>query len=190
VNVQVSQLLNITQLPMLPDNAPIVIISHTGEAIRSSRRQTSANLAPHWFPTLVDQLKDAGGAPVFDQQSLLVGMMTRNRPRTNNYYFGLHISQIYKCVELYLSETQQLSGHGVYCQHCGISSRAGAVGAYYCEHCGAVMPSALEITRHPQPNVGALYGENMNRPCPHCHSSVGYYKGICLRCGQDVTGRA
>lgn len=189
VNATVPQLMPVTQMPLLPENATIVAITHTGEGLRSTRRETRHETPAYWFPTLINHLRDAGGNPVFDAQNLLVGMMTRNASRANGYMYGLHITMIYKCVDQYLQEVQQMAGQGAYCRHCGSASRAGVFGAYYCETCGAVLPASLEITRHPMPNVGALYGENMNRPCPHCRATVGYYNGQCLRCGQDVTGK-
>jgi hypothetical protein len=159
--------------------------------LRTSRRESRGELPSQWFPTLLNRLQDAGGDPVFDPQNALVGMMTRNSSRSTGYFYGLHISAIYQCVQLFLQEAQQLAGQGIYCTSCGCSSRAGAFKAYYCETCGAVLPPALEIRRRPLDNVGALYGENMHRPCPNpnCRATVGSYNGVCLRCGTDMTQR-
>jgi hypothetical protein len=186
-NVTVSHVLPVTQLPIVPENTPLVAISHRGETNRTVRRPTKNQpVAAQWFPTMITHLPDAGGDPVFDSQSLLVGMMTRNAMRGTGYLYGLHITQIYKCVEMVLNEMAQLGGHGQYCRHCGTLSRAGAFGAYYCEVCGGILPNSYNLPRHPQPNMSALYGENMNRACPNCRSTVGYHNGICLRCGTDV----
>ncbi|MCU0515125.1 MAG: hypothetical protein MUE40_21420 [Anaerolineae bacterium] len=186
-NVVVNDLLHVTQMPVLPDNTPIAVVAHRGEPIRTQRRETRHATAPFWFPTTLTTLQDAGGDTVFDATNLLVGIMTRNASRSNHLLYGLHITIIYKAIEQYLREMQQMEGKGAYCRHCGSLSRAGLFGAYYCETCGTTLPASLEITRHPLPNTGALYGENMNRPCPNCRSTVGYYAGQCLRCGYDVS---
>lgn len=187
VNATVTQLMPVSHNPIIPDNTPLLIISHAGEVQRTSRRETRQEMPMYWFPTLEKQLHDAGGSPVFDNMQFLVGMMTRNASRNSGFLYGVHITLIYKCVDQHTYETQQLNGRGVYCNHCGNLSRAGAFNAFYCERCGATLPPALAVDRYPQPNMGALYGENMNRPCPHCRSTVGYYQGTCLRCGRDVS---
>jgi DNA-directed RNA polymerase subunit RPC12/RpoP len=187
VNANVTHLMSPSHNPIIPDNTPLLIVSHAGEVQRTTRRETRQEIPMYWFPTLEKQLHDAGGSPVFDNLQFLVGMMTRNASRNSGFLYGLHISMIYKCVDQHTHELQQLSGRGVYCNHCGNLSRAGVFNAFYCERCGATLPPALAIDRYPQPNMGALYGENMNQPCPHCRSTVGYAHGVCLRCGRDVS---
>jgi hypothetical protein len=189
VPVQLVTLVAVAQVPILAENLPLTVLAHPGEVMRTSRRESRGELPPQWFPTLLNRLQDAGGDPIFDPQNALVGMMTRNASRTTSYFYGLHITTIYQCVQLFLQEAQQLVGQGIYCPSCGTSSRAGAFKAYYCETCGSVLPPALDIRRRPLDNVGALYGETMQRPCPNCRATVGYYNGVCLRCGFDVSQR-
>ncbi len=189
VPVQLVALLPVAQVPILAENLPLMVLSHPGEVIRTARRETRGELPPQWFPTLLNRLQDAGGDPIFDPQNALVGMMTRNASRTTSYFYGLHISAIYQCVQMFLQEAQQLGNQGIYCSSCGSSSRAGAFKAYYCETCGSVLPPALDIRRRPMENVGALYGETMNRPCPNCRATIGFYNGVCLRCGFEAGQR-
>ncbi len=187
VNANVTHVMPPSHNPIIPDNTPLLIVSHAGEVQRTTRRETRQEIPMYWFPTLEKQLHDAGGSPVFDNLQFLVGMMTRNASRNSGFLYGLHISMIYKSVDQHTHEMQQLNGRGVYCNHCGNLSRAGAFNAFYCERCGATLPPSLAVDRYPQPNMGALYGENMNQPCPHCRSTVGYAHGMCLRCGRDVS---
>jgi hypothetical protein len=46
-----------------------------------------------------------------------------------------------------------------------------------------VLPHAREQTRVQTPHMAALYGETSNAACLHCAARVGYYDGLCLRCG-------
>lgn len=189
VSVQLVALLPVAQVPIMAENLPLTVLAHPGEVMRTARRESREQLAPQWFPTLLNRLQDAGGDPIFDPQNALIGMMTRNASRSTGYFYGLHINAIFQSVQLFIQEAQQLSGQGIYCTSCGCSSRAGAFKAYYCETCGSVLPPAMDIRRRPLENVGALYGETMHRPCPNCSSTVGYYNGVCLRCGFDVSRR-
>ena len=189
VPVQVVTLHPVAQMPIMAENLPLTVLAHPGEVLRTARRESREQQPPQWFPTLLNRLQDAGGDPIFDPQNALIGMMTRNASRSTGYFHGLHINAVFQCVQLFMQEAQQLSGQGIYCTSCGTSSRAGAFKAYYCETCGSVLPPAVDIRRKPLENVGALYGETMHRACPNCRSTVGYYNGVCLRCGFDVSQR-
>lgn len=187
VNVQLSHLLAITQSSVLVDNAPLIAVTHTGDALRTTKRATKSALAPYWIPTVINHLKDAGGNPIFDAQNALVGMLTKNAGRSSGYMFGLHIHKIYQMIEQYLQEKQRNAGQSsAYCNACGIQSRAPSFGGFFCENCGNTLSYAIDLRRYPQPNLSGLYGENMQRPCPNCASQVGFYNGKCLRCGFNL----
>jgi hypothetical protein len=186
-NVNLSHLMSTIQVPSLPPNIDIIAVSHSGEALRSTIRATRHAIAPHWFPTVINDIPDAGGHPVFDGQNLLIGMLTKNASRSNQYVYGLYIHKIYQCVHLYLQEKQQLVGHNTaYCSACGIISRAPAFGGFFCENCGSTLPYALDVKRFPQPNLGHLYGETTQPPCPNCRSQVGFHNRKCQRCGFEL----
>lgn len=189
VNASVPQVLTASNNPMIADNTPIVAIAHNGQGQRSQKRATKQQIPMHWIPTLIEELPDAGGDPIFDDQNHLIGMLTRNASRASGFVMGLHITKIYQMLEFYRQEVQQQPDNRVYCRHCGTSSRAAAFGGFYCEVCGAVLPYAQNIQRFPQPKTVALYGENMHRQCPNCSSQVGYYDSKCLRCGYDISRR-
>lgn len=189
VDVQLEHLLGISQAPTIPDDMPIVAVTHSGEGIRSAKRRSMNEIDQHWFPTLINHMKDAGGNPIFDQQNMLVGMLTTNASRSNGYMYGLHIYKVYQCVDQHLHEKAQLQGQKtVYCRDCGIISRAPSFGGYYCEHCGVTLPYAMaeNVHRTPQPNLTQLYNENTQRPCPNCGSQVGFYERSCMRCGHRL----
>lgn len=188
VDVQLAHLLGVSQAPTIPDDMPIVAVTHSGEGIRSAKRRSMNAIEQHWFPTLINHMKDAGGNPIFDQQNMLVGMLTNNASRSNGYMYGLHIYKIYQCVDQYIQEVAQLQGQKtIYCTACGIISRAPSFGGYYCEHCGITHPYAMGNThRTPQVNLTQLYNENTQRPCPNCTSQVGFYDRACLRCGHRL----
>lgn len=190
VNAHVEHLATVSPSPYLQPDAPIVVTMHGGKGLRSQRRNTRSAINDNlWFPTVIHRNElDAGGAPVYDEHNLLVGMITRNTSRTNDYAYGLHISQVYRCVEQYAQESHQVQGQKTTtCTNCGAISRAPQYGAFYCETCGSTLPYAENITRYPLPNAAALYQENMHRPCPNCQAQVGYYDSRCLRCGFDFT---
>jgi len=186
IELAVSNLLPISPMPTIPDEARLTAIAHNGKVIGGQKRATKRQLASHWFPTTINALADAGGNPVFDERNYLVGMLTKNASRSSGYLYGLHIAALLKCVETYVQE-MTMDPQRVYCPCCGYVSRAAAVGAFYCEVCGGVLPPAVQSTRFPFPQAAAFYGENMHQPCRHCGARVGYYNGACLRCGGAVS---
>jgi hypothetical protein len=187
VNVRLEHLLSVNPAQYLPDNAPLIAVTHTGQGLRSTKRATRHEAQAHWFPTLINHLIDAGGNPIFSgTDNLLVGMLTKNASRNSGYMYGLHISKIYQCVELYHQEAGQITGNAAYCPACGVISRAPGFGGYYCENCGNTLPYALDATRYPQLHLMALYGETKHQPCPNCGSQAGFYKHECLRCGFEL----
>lgn len=185
-NVRVTELLPATPLPSVPDQAVLNAASYTGRAMSGTRRETRRSLKLEWIPTTIDRLSivDAGGNPVFDDHNYLIGMLTRNTARTNNYVFALHISAIHAAVQTYLHETQ-IDPRRAYCPCCGFASRAPSIGGFYCESCGAVLPYAVESRRFPNPQTMALYGDTAPTACPHCKARAGFYNNVCLRCGQS-----
>lgn len=185
VALTLSHNLPFTGMPTLPDNMEITAVAHDGQLLRGRIRATKRDMKPHWFPTTIRQLADTGGNPVFDEHNYLVGMLTRNTSRASADVFGLHINAIRRQLEDYQREIQ-LDPHRAYCPNCGYISRAENFGAFYCEVCGSVLPKARGLQRFLVPQAATLYGENLQRPCRHCDSRVGYYNGRCLRCGNDV----
>jgi hypothetical protein len=182
VDLAASNLLPISPMPHVPENARITAISNNGKVMTGQCRATKRRLPPQWFPTTINRVADAGGDPVFDDSNYLIGMLTRNMSRSSSYVYGLHVSALYKCLETYNQE-MAADANRVYCPSCGHNSRAISVGAFYCEVCGSVLPQARQVTRFPLPQTAAFYGENMYQPCPHCGARLGYYDGKCLRCG-------
>ncbi|MEO1289435.1 MAG: serine protease [Chloroflexota bacterium] len=183
-NVTLDHLLPVSQASVIPDDMPITAVTHAGEGLRSTKRRTVNELAQHWFPTLINRLKDAGGNPIFDVNNTVIGMLTANKQRSNGYYYGLHIEKIYQCVSIYVHEKGQLQGQNtIYCHSCGVISRAPSFGGFFCENCGNTHPYAIEMSRFPQPNLAQLYGEASPRPCPNCGSQAGFYDRECMRCG-------
>lgn len=173
--------LPITPYPRVPDDAPLTAVSFSGEMVTARQRPTNRVMEPHWIPTTLTQLPDAGGDPLFDAQTYLVGILTKNTSRASAHYYGLHISAIRRAVQTYLGEASE---RRVYCSCCGHASRAGGMGFFYCEVCGGVLPFAQAMTRYPMPQAEPFYGSGGVR-CTRCGSSAGFYGGRCLRCGQE-----
>lgn len=181
-NVNINQLLPVSQAQKLADNTPITGVSFTGHTMKGVRRPTKSIVKNDWFPTTISTLVDVGGNPVFDQNNAVIGMLTNNANRSSPYVYGLYIHKIYQLVEQYAQEIRN-QPQTTYCPGCGNRSQAGGHGGFYCEHCGSTLPQAQNEARYPNPRLAGLYGENMSRPCPRCGSSAGFYKGACLRCG-------
>jgi len=185
-----SQLLPVTPQPTLPENTQLTAFAHNGLAIPGQRRATQNDIPMDWFPTTITQLLDVGGNPIFDPRNFLVGMLTRNANRMSSHVYGLLISTIYRCVDLYLQESRD-GKNRVYCSSCGHLSQAASMGGHYCEMCGVVLPASRTIGRFPtpRPQVDALYGETIHRPCRTCGSRAGFYDGRCLRCGTEIAAK-
>ncbi len=188
VGLAVSQLMTVTNMPYVPDNIPLTVVPHNGNSRRTMRRATNHHNAPQWFPTDLTSLPDAGGAPIFDDRSYLVGMITQNASRTTGHLYALTISAIYQYVQHYIQETRAAPNR-MYCPCCGYVSRAADYNAFYCENCGATLPYAEKVLRRPQSHTDPLYGENMHAPCPRCRARVGYHHNKCLRCGERLADR-
>lgn len=175
--------LPISSAPTVPDEAPLTIVAHNGQAYRAAQRPTRRVMAAHWIPTNLAALPDAGGDPIFDEQNNLCGMITHNTSRNSNYYFGVTITRIRQCVDQYLAEVANTKVS--YCPQCGSNSRAGGIGFFYCETCGSVTPAAATTTRYPIPQAEAYYtpADARGIQCTNCTAATGFYNGACLRCG-------
>ncbi|NWF70264.1 MAG: hypothetical protein HXY40_14350 [Chloroflexi bacterium] len=180
-----TEVMPITSAAQVADNTTLVALTASGQRLTGRQRPTKRLLAPHWFPTTIEKLIDAGGNPVFDDRNYLVGMLTRNSSRSSQHLFGLHINAILRALEYYVNELRA-DANRVYCPACGGLSRAPSVRGFYCEYCGTVLPHASEITRFPVAQADTLYGENNVSACPHCGSRSGIYGDRCLRCGGTV----
>ena len=185
VGTSVDSLLTISAQRRLPENLPLTAYAHQSTPMRGQRRATKRNLPPHWIPTTITKLTDAGGNPVFDDSNYLLGMLTKNASRTSEYLYALHVAKVHEMVQQYIAEMQE-SSNRMYCPSCGHASQAAAYGAFYCEICGSTLPYAQERQRFPQPQLASLYGEGRQMACPNCQSSAGFYKNVCLRCGHDL----
>ncbi len=187
VNANVRQLLRATTSPVLMDNTPLIAITHGGEGIRTAKRATRQETAPHWIPTMINSVpNDSGGNPMIESNGTLVGMLTRNHFGTNGYFYALHITAIYQALQLYEQEVAQFNGaEAVYCPQCGALSRAKSMGGHYCETCGSTLPYALQLIRQPNPATAVLYGEHLFAPCTYCGARVGKYDEKCLRCDNN-----
>lgn len=184
-NLTVNQLLPFSKQPRIPDNAPLTAVSYNGRVMSGQSRPTQSRIRPEWFTTTINVTADAGGNPVFDGYNSVVGMLTRNTNRTSPYFFGALIDPILRFVYRYEHEARDPQSVS-YCPSCGALSRAGKLGGYYCETCGSLLPEKDNVRRFPisSPQLEAVYGENIHRPCPHCQVRVGYFDdGRCLRCG-------
>lgn len=173
--------LSITSLPSVPADAPLTVVSYGGGAQRGTQRPTRRAMAAYWIPTTLTKLDDAGGDPIFDERSALIGMMTRNTSRASGHLFGVHISAIIERANAYLRDT---AAHNLpYCTCCGSRSKAGAAGLFYCEVCGAVLAHAQQTRRYPIPESESFYETSRIR-CMHCGALAGFHNGHCLRCGR------
>lgn len=181
----VNELMPVTPLPRIPEETPLTALTYDGRTLRGSLRTTRRVLLPHWFPTTITQVADAGGNPVFDDNRYLVGMLTRNASASSSNLYGVHISAILRMVETFKQEMSQ--GKQVYCVSCGELSRAATGGGYYCECCGALMPRAVTAPRRSRDAVNQYYYEQNRIPCRYCGATVGFYQGRCLRCGREQT---
>jgi hypothetical protein len=175
------------QLPIAPENTvrdemPLVAVAYSGQMVNGRQRPTKRVMPLYWIPTDIETLPDAGGDLLFDERHYLIGMMTRNTARASTHFFGLHVSAILRAAETYAGEQQ--SAKRVYCPSCGASSRALGSGLFYCEECGAVGEAARRTVRYPVAGADAFYGGS-NVYCIHCDSTVGLYRGRCLRCGRE-----
>ncbi len=170
----------ITPYPRVPDESPLIATSYNGQQVRGKQRPTKRIMAQHWIPTDFKKLPDAGGAPLFDAQNYLVGMLTKNSSRSSGYLFGVHINAVRRLTELYLNEISGVSR--AYCSNCGAASRAFAAGYFYCEVCGSVSPQARQFARTPQADP---FAEVSSMRCIHCGAQVGFHGGRCLRCGRS-----
>ncbi|GAB4308087.1 MAG: hypothetical protein Kow00117_01360 [Phototrophicales bacterium] len=184
-NVNIAQLLPVSPKRQLESQESLTAVSFTGHTMKGVLRPTKSLIKDGWFPTTISTLVDVGGNPVFDRNNNLVGMLTNNANRSSPYVYGLSIHKIYHLVEQYAQEMRN-APQTSYCPGCGCRSKAGGYGGFYCEHCGATLPEAQDIQRSFDPKLAGLYGENMSRPCPRCHTSIGFYKGTCLRCGYQA----
>ncbi len=183
--VQVSQLLPVEQNPVIPENAILMAIAHSGQVMSGQRRATQSVIKQEWFPTTIAQMADAGGNPVFNDRNMLIGMLTANANRTSPYVYALTIGTIYRYLGQFLQEASR-GEKQVYCGHCGHRSRAGAAGAFYCELCGSTFPTAQNIRRYQLPQMMPFYENNNNPACVTCGSRIGSYNNTCLRCGQPA----
>jgi hypothetical protein len=188
VEQQVSDLMPMSSLPQVPDNAFLRAVSYNGQAAPGKKRATKRILAAHWFPTDIRKVPDAGGDPVFDENHYLLGMLTKDVDRASGCVYGLHIAAIYRLVEQFRQE-MYANRNAAYCPSCGGLSRAAAAGGYYCEICGSIMAQSQNITRLPQPQLVGFYYENERITCTRCGANVGFHQGKCLRCGQAPTAR-
>jgi S1-C subfamily serine protease len=184
VELNLTHLLPFTSMAAMPDNLELTAVVHNGGMLWGRVRPTRRDIKPHWIPTTIRQLSDVGGNPVHDDRNNVVGMLTRNASRSSEDVFALHIHTIQRLYEEHKRD-MQLDPHRTYCPNCGYISRAPNFHAFYCEACGSVLPPARALQRLPLPNTATLYGENLQRPCRHCTTRVGYYNGRCLRCGGD-----
>jgi len=181
-----------SQVPIVADNEAFTVVSFTGTSQRGYKRKSKSQVAPHWIQTSIDstQVPDAGGTAIFDSNSYLLGLLTRNHSRETGLTYGLHISHIYACVNQYIYDRQQNPNAG-YCSSCGSMTYAQHFGGYYCETCGTVLPGFESTVRKlmKSPQLLQVYGENLHRACPNCSARVGFHDGHCLRCGYDIDTR-
>lgn len=178
-------LLPVTPLPRVPEDAPLTIIAYDGEVTRARQRPTQRALAPHWIPTTVTAISDAGGDVIFDERNYLVGLMTRcTSLASSSSLYGLHIAAVRRVAEAVLADLR--AERRRYCPDCGTPSRATGAGYFYCEVCGAPAPEARALRRYPVPQAAQFYEPAGRARCPHCSASVGSLHGHCIRCGENT----
>ena len=192
VNVALDRVWPPSQVPVVADNEAFTVVSFNGTSQRGYKRKSKNRIAPHWIQTSIDstQVPDAGGTAIFDSNSYLLGILTRNHSRETGLTYGLHISHIYTCVNQYIYDRQQKTNAG-YCTSCGSLTAAQNFGGYYCETCGTILPGFEDTMRKKSnsPQLLQIYGENLHRACPECSARVGFHDGHCLRCGYDIDTR-
>ncbi len=184
VNAYARQVVPAANPDSLTENAPLTVLDHRGQALRATLLPRREVIAPHWFPTTLERLPDAGGNPIYDAAGQWCGLLTDNTFRGGPKRFGLHAAAILTLLGQYATELQQLAPHvPAYCPACGSSSRALIYGGFYCETCGSVLPQYAQKPRYPQANANTLllYNET-HPPCQRCGAQVGMYRGKCLRC--------
>jgi hypothetical protein len=161
-----------------PDReTPLVALAFDGTMTYGAYRPTRRTMAAHWLPTDITALPDAGGDPLFDDASRLVGIMTVNTASSGDHLFAVTAAAARTLIAAY----RQSSGESVYCPSCGARSAALAAGCAYCERCGAVGTRAPAVRRS-LPGSDQPYRVG-SAPCATCGASAGSYKGRCLRCG-------
>ncbi|GAB4529118.1 MAG: hypothetical protein OHK0046_48710 [Anaerolineae bacterium] len=185
--MMLNQLLPTDQSGLVPENAVLMAVAHNGQVMSGYRRLTESLIKQEWFPTTISQVADSGGNPVFNDRSLLIGMLTHNANRTSPFVYALTMSAIYRAVGQYLQENSMAQRH-LYCPNCGARSRAGGAGAFYCETCGGLLPHARRMARYQLPQFAGFYDQNSHTACPNCGTRVGFYRDVCLRCGYDLQG--
>ncbi|MFQ3648625.1 MAG: serine protease [Anaerolineae bacterium] len=184
VNAYARQVIPAANPEAVTENLPLTVLDHRGQALRANLLPRREVIPPHWFPTTLERLPDAGGNPVYDPQGQWCGLLTDNTFRGGRQRFGLHAAAILTLLGQFATELQQLAPHvPVCCPACGSSSRALIYGGFYCETCGSVLPQYAQKPRYPQANTNTLllYNET-NPPCQRCGAQVGMYRGKCLRC--------
>ncbi len=184
VNAYVRQIIPAAAPETLTENAPLTVLDHRGQAVSTALLARREVIPPHWFPTTLERLPDAGGNPTYDARGFLYGLMTDNTFRGKRQRFGFYAAAISTLLSEYAAELQQIAPYmPTYCPACGGSSRAPIYGGFYCELCGAVLPQYAQTPRRPHINANTmiLYDE-MHPPCQRCGAQVGRYRGKCLRC--------
>ncbi|MCK6580896.1 MAG: serine protease [Anaerolineae bacterium] len=179
-----ASLLPVTPLPRVPDDAPLTVVSYTGEVTRARQRPTKRAMPPHWIPTSITQLSDAGGDVIFDDKNYLVGIMSRSASLASAaYLYGIHISTLRRLTESTLADLR--GERRRYCPDCGNASRAAGAGYFYCEQCGAPSPEARQTRRYFAPQAAAYYEPSGRARCVSCNAAVGIHNNRCLRCGAE-----
>ncbi len=183
VEARLPETMPITNLTVVPEDSPLVVVNYDGEMIQGFQRPTQRLMAQFWVPTTFTRIPDNGGDPIFDERNYLVGMMTKNTSRTSSHLFGLHISAIRKGMDAYLQEAREPR---VYCSSCGSRARSGLTGYAYCEVCGTVLSYMQNQRRVRKPEGDYLYeAGSVLRRCSHCGTAPSF-GGRCLRCGQSL----
>lgn len=181
VSVRVHQLMTFSTQFNIPDNYVLSAQPYNARFLQGRYRQTQSRIKPGWIPTTFRTDTNASGAPVFDEQNALIGMLTSNTSGVSPDLFVLGIGQIQNKLALYRNELE-VDPKQTYCPSCGKLSQAYRVQGYYCETCGAVLPEMNNTARSPQ--YKPLYDNPDTRRCRHCDARVGFHRGRCLRCGQ------
>ena len=153
-----------------------------GARLRGNLAADADSRDGHWLRTSIapDQLPDAGGNPLLDEQTRLLGILTRNQSADGGC-LALTMGRVLALAEQFRRD-RQLMPRSVYCSCCGSLARAPSYGGLSCEGCGARMQRDQAGDARPE-QLARLYGEASGPPCQHCGAHCGSHAGRCLRCG-------
>lgn len=189
--VKLARPLAIAPSSLVGDGTAFVALGYGGAKLRGALQPMRGGRARQWLRTTIPaaHAPDVGGNPLYDEDSQLLALLTRNVDGAGNA-LAIKISHIVALAKTEQRRRQLMPDSG-YCRNCGAGTRARVFGGNHCETCGAALD--MDSAGSPKPpqsdKLAALYGEDAGQPCAHCGARVNQYAGRCLRCGRRVARR-